>query len=77
VIRSFFCKIPFLSGSGVYGFEPKKNSMYKFRESLPLGTTTKSKQEVRGGKHECACSAASCGRRTFLNGVGGGKGREE
>mmetsp|Transcript_21246 Transcript_21246/g.58945 ORF Transcript_21246/g.58945 Transcript_21246/m.58945 type:complete len:104 (+) Transcript_21246:1935-2246(+) len=35
------------AGSGVYGFEPRKNPMYKFRETVDLGPTKKSKQEVK------------------------------
>ncbi len=36
-------------GSGVYVVEARKNPMYLFRETLDLGPTGKTKQEVRGG----------------------------
>lgn len=34
-------------GTGIYSCQPKKNGMYTYRESVPLGATALSKGEVR------------------------------
>ncbi len=38
-------------GTGVYCVKAKENPMYQYRETLELGPTLKSKQEVRTGTH--------------------------
>lgn len=37
-----FCE----NGSGVFSCQPKANPMYKYRESVPLGTTELSRSEI-------------------------------
>jgi len=38
-------------GSGMYGIGAKNNPYYKFRETVCLGTTPKTQQEVRARGH--------------------------